>query len=102
VATIPSIDTDRSMQARCAECYEALFAGCRSHEVGALPIERQLWELTRLVSAYACSARDAQVGPRIVLADLRSALEPVLRAQRVPIDMLMQRASADYYGAYPH
>lgn len=93
--------TDRDTQARCCESFDALRAGCRDGRVAGLPPERRFHELARLVSAYAFSAREARVRPELVLANLRAALEPVGLAGRVPVDLLVQRATSDYYGL-PH
>ena len=101
MAMVPAFaGTDRDAQARCFESFDALRAGCRDG-VAALPPERRFHELARLVCAYALSAREARVRPELVLANLRTALEPVGLSGDVPIDLLVQRATLEYYGM-PH
>lgn len=95
-----SREPDGGRQARCAECYRALHVGCRNADVARLPADEQLWTLTDLVSDYAHSAREAHVRSGVVLANLHSALEPVARARLVPVELLIQRATADYYAPY--
>lgn len=92
-----SVEQDGTGRDECARRYKAFFDGCRNAELAALPPEQQLWELTRLISEYAVSAREARVPSQDVLAELRSALAPVAQARRVSVAALMHRASADYY-----
>ena len=97
---MPSTSADTTTQPPCADAYRALYEACRSDELARRSADHQVSQLARLVSDFALCARAAKLRSDVVLAELRSALEPIVREGQVHVPTLIERAIRDYYQSH--